>query len=384
MAQVDGAAVVVIGGGVIGLSSAWWLARSEVDVIVIERGFVGGEASGRNGGQTLHIYSPFGMEEQRLWPMMDEMLGYPTEWHAGNMSVGFDEDSLEFQKQMVQREIDLGFKAEVIDGQQVRELVPLLNREIVGGIKRQHGGHANPQRTVQAFAWALQDLGGRIYQNHTVTGLTVEGDRVTSVITDKGEFAADCVVNAAGPSTGMIADMAGVDLPLAHGRVEQIVTEPLPPMWPGNVAGNGVYGRQTKRGNLAYGGGPHEWIDVTDLSEPEKRTTPLIRNLARRVMHLYGEARDLRVIRSWGGVVEQTPDGQPVIEMLDSPSNFVIATMSSVGFGLSPAVGRAVSELVINGEVSFTDISELSMSRFADIGPNWREEQGWIPAPQRE
>ena len=125
MAQVDGAAVVVIGGGVIGLSSAWWLARSEVDVIVIERGFVGGEASGRNGGQTLHIYSPFGMEEQRLWPMMDEMLGYPTEWHAGNMSVGFDEDSLEFQKQMVKREMDMGFKAEVIDAQQVRELVPL-------------------------------------------------------------------------------------------------------------------------------------------------------------------------------------------------------------------------------------------------------------------
>ena len=384
MAQVDGAAVVVIGGGVTGLSSAWWLARSEVDVIVIERGFVGGEASGRNGGQTLHLYSPFGMEEQRLWPMMDEMLGYPTEWNAGNMSVGFDEDSLQFQQQMVQREMDMGFKAEVIDAQQVRELVPLINKDVVGGIKRQHGGHANPQRTVQAFAWALQDLGGRIYQNHTVNGLTVEGDRVTAVITDKGEFAADCVINAAGPSTGMIAEMAGVDLPLAHGRVEQIVTEPLPLMWPGNVAGNGVYGRQTKRGNLAYGGGPHEWIDVTDLDEPEKRTTPLIRNLARRVMHLYGEARDLRVIRSWGGVVEQTPDGQPVIERLDNPSNFIIATMSSVGFGLSPAVGRAVSELAISGEVGFTDISELSMSRFADVGPNWREEQGWIPAPERE
>ena len=384
MAQVDGAAVVVIGGGVTGLSSAWWLARSEVDVIVIERGFVGGEASGRNGGQTLHLYSPFGMEEQRLWPLMDEMLGYPTEWNAGNMSVGFDEVSLQFQQQMVQREMDMGFKAEVIDAQQVRELVPLINRDVVGGIKRQHGGHANPQRTVQAFAWALQDLGGRIYQNHTVNGLTVEGDRVTAVITDKGEFAADCVINAAGPSTGMIAEMAGVDLPLAHGRVEQIVTEPLPIMWPGNVAGNGVYGRQTKRGNLAYGGGPHEWIDVADLDEPEKRTTPLIRNLARRVMHLYGEARDLRVIRSWGGVVEQTPDGQPVIERLDNPSNFIIATMSSVGFGLSPAVGRAVSELAISGEVGFTDISELSMSRFADIGPNWREEQGWVPAPERE
>ncbi len=384
MTQKDGAAVVVIGGGVTGLSSAWWLARSKVDVIVIERGFVGGEASGRNGGQTLHIYSPFGMEEQRLWPMMDEMLGYPTEWHPGNISVGFDEDSLEFQKQMVQREVEMGFQAEVVDRQHIRDLVPLINKDIVGGIHRQHGGHANPQRTVQAFAWALQDLGGRIYQNHTATGILKEGDRVTGVVTDRGEFAADFVIDAAGPSTGMIAEMAGVYLPLAHGRVEQIVTEPLPPMWPGNLAGNGVYGRQTKRGNLAYGGGPHEWIDLTEMSEPEKRTTPLIRNLARRVMNLYGEARDLRVIRSWGGVVEQTPDGMPVVERLDSPSNFIIATMSSVGFGLSPAVGRAVSELVINGEVTFADISEMNVGRFADVPPNWREEQGWIPAPQRE
>ena len=384
MAHIDGATVVVIGGGVTGLSSAWWLARSDVDVIVLERSFVGGEASGRNGGQTLHIFSPFGMEEQRLWPTMDEMLVYPTEWHSGRLSVGFDEETLAFHKMAAEREAEMGFEVEFIDTQQVKELIPLVSNKIVGGVYRHHGGHANPQRTVQAFAWALQDLGGRIYQHHTVTGIMMEGGRVTGVETDKGTFGADFVIDAAGPSTGMIAEMVGVYLPLAHGRVEQIVTEPLPPMWPGNFAGNGVYGRQTKRGNLAYGGGPHEWIDVTDMSEPEKQTTPLIRNLARRVMNLYAEASEMRVIRSWGGVVEQTPDGRPVIERLDSPDNFIIATMSSVGFGLSPAVGRAVSELITHGEVTFADISELNVGRFSDVPPNWREEQGWVPSPERE
>ena len=77
MADPKGAAVVIIGGGVTGLSAGWWLARSGVDVLVLERGIVGWEASGRNGGGATHVYSPFGLEEQRLWPQMDELLGYP-------------------------------------------------------------------------------------------------------------------------------------------------------------------------------------------------------------------------------------------------------------------------------------------------------------------
>ena len=384
MAQVDTAAVVVIGGGVTGLSSAWWLARNGVDVIVLERGVVGAEASGRNGGQTMHLDSPFGMEEQRLWPVLDEMLGYPTEWRPGRLDAVFHEDSFEAQKAATVPEVYKGFEVEFLDGDQVRELVPLASKRIIGGVYRHYGGHANPQRTVQAYAWAVQDLGGRIYQHHTVTGVLMSGTKVAGVDTDKGSFSADFVVDAAGPSTGMIAEMAGVSLPLAHARVEQIVTEPLPSMFSGNFIGNGLYGRQTRRGNLAYGGGPHEWIDVTGMSEPEKQATPLIRNLARRLLHLYEEASDLRVIRSWGGIVEQTPDGGPVIELMDRPGNFIVATMSGMGFGLSPAVGEAISDLVIKGEVSFADISEFTAGRFKDVPMDWRELRGWMPSPRKD
>src|SRR3989442_11505818 len=77
MSEPSGAAVVIIGGGVTGLSAGWWLARAGVDVLVLERGIVGWEASGRNGGGATPGYSPFGLEEQRLWPQMDELLGYP-------------------------------------------------------------------------------------------------------------------------------------------------------------------------------------------------------------------------------------------------------------------------------------------------------------------
>src|SRR5262249_42935594 len=227
----------------------------------------------------------------------------------------------------------------------LQELGPLVGDNAVGGLDTQFGGHANPQRTVQAYAWALQDHGGRIYQHTTVTGLRVAGGRVTAVETTRGRFGADVVVAAAGPQTGLLAAMVGAYLPLAPARVEMIVTEPLPLMFGGGVDGNGLYGRQPLRGNLVYGGGPHEWIDVPDMAEPAKPTTPLLRNLARRLAEIFPGAAHLRLIRSWAGVVENTPDGLPVIDRLRNPDNFVVATSASVGFRLSPATGKGCTEL---------------------------------------
>jgi len=201
------------------------------------------------------------------------------------------------------------------------------------------------------------------------------------VETTKGTFGADVVVIAAGPHTGLFADMLGVWLPLAPSRVEMIATEPIPLMSVGGVAGNGLYGRQTLRGNLVYGGGPHEWINVPDMATPDHANTPLVRNLARRLAELLPGAAHVRVIRSWSGLVENTPDGLPVVERLAHPDNVVIATMSSVGFGLSPAVGRAIGELVRHGQCQFADLGALALARFADTPRDWREHVGWAATP---
>jgi sarcosine oxidase subunit beta len=159
-----------------------------------------------------------------------------------------------------------------------------------------------------------------------------------------------------------------------------IVTEPAPLMTIGGVDGNGLYGRQTLRGNLAYGGGPHEWMEVGQAGPLARPSTPLLRNLAKRVAELLPKAAHLRVIRSWAGVIETTPDGRPVIERLDNPGNVTVATMSGVGFGLSPASGHAIRDLVLDGVCSFTDLSKLSLKRFADLPDDWRDERGWRPA----
>jgi len=373
-----GAAVVIVGGGVTGLSAGWWLARAGVDVLVLDKGIVGWEASGRNGGGATHVYSPFGLEEQRLWPQMDELLGYPTEHQAFRIGVALSEAQLALARRWAEIGEARGFRWEPLDRRQVKELVPIVGDNAIGGTYLHFGGHANPQRTVQAYAWALQDHGGRILQHTAVTGLQQRGGRVTAVETTRGTFGADAVVIAAGPQTGFFADMLGVSLPLAPARVEMIATEPIPLMGVGGVAGNGLYGRQTLRGNLVYGGGPHEWINVPDMATPEHRNTPLVRNLARRLAELFPGAAHVRMIRAWSGLVENTPDGLPVVDRLSDPDNVVIATMSSVGFGLSPASGRAIAELVQHGRCSFADLRALALGRFAHTPTDWRERAGWI------
>jgi sarcosine oxidase subunit beta len=155
-----------------------------------------------------------------------------------------------------------------------------------------------------------------------------------------------------------------------------IVTEPAPMMKLGGVDGNGLYGRQTMRGNLAYGGGPHEWVEFGPLGPEARPSTPLSRNLARRLAELFPNAAHLNVIRSWAGIIEMTPDGRPI---LDRRENITMATMSGVGFGLSPASGHAIRDLVLEGACTFTDIAKLALSRFDRIEQNWREARGWLP-----
>ncbi len=383
--KLDKAEVVVIGGGVSGLSSAWWLAQQGADVVVLEKGVVGWEASGRNGGGLGHRahdppVTPLATKALQLWPEMHERLGYPTEHIQGRCRVALTERQMESCVAGHEMCLKAGVPSYLMDPQEIKELVPVVNPDVVGGVMAPTEGKTNPQRVVQAYAWAIQDHGGRIYQHTTATGFQMSGGKVTVVETNRGEIECDFVVSAAGPQTGLLAEMVGAFVPVSPARVEIIVTAPIPRHWAGGFVGNGLYGRQTVRGNLAYGGGPHEWIDV-DNTTPRKPNTPLIRNIARRLAEFLSGAAEVPVIRSWSGVVEQTPDMWPIIDFLPDPSNFLVVTVSGHGYGLSPSTGFVVSEMVLKGESSI-NIDGLSYSRFADVPMEWNRERGWVPLPE--
>lgn len=376
-ASPAGAAVVIVGGGVTGLSAGWWLARGGVDVLVLEKGLVGWEASGRNGGGCSHHHSPLFAEEQRLWPMMDDLLGYPTEFRPNRVRIAFNEAQFALYSRAVNNARHQGFTVDVLDAAQVRALVPLAGDNVFAGHHYHFGGHANPHRTVQAYAWAIQDLGGRVQQHTTVTGFERQGGRISAVVTDQGTYGCDYLVLAAGPQTSRLAVMIDIGVPTRVARAEMIVTEPLPLMPIGGVDGNGLYGRQTLRGNLAYGGGPHEWLETEELPGNARPSTPLMQNIAKRVAELLPKAAHARVIRSWAGLIENTPDGRPVIDRPSRWENVTVATLSGVGFGLSPASGRAIQELVTDGTCTFADLSTLKLSRFDALEPDWAALQGW-------
>lgn len=375
-----GASVIVIGGGVTGLSTAFWLAEAGVDVLVLERGIVGWEASGRNGGGCSHHHSPLFAEEQRLWPMMDELLGYPTEFRPNRIRIALSPEQFTLYGRAAANARKQGFRADDLDAQTVRDLVPLAGDNVHAGHYYHFGGHANPHRTVQAYAWALRDRGGRVRQHVTVTGFRRQGGRVTAVETDRGAFGCDHLVIAAGPQTGRLAAMLEVAIPMRAARAEMIVTEPLPLMPLGGIDGNGLYGRQTLRGNLAYGGGPHEWVETEEQPGGPRPSTPLAGSIARRVAELLPKAAHARVIRSWAGIIENTPDGRPVIDRPAPWQNLTVATLSGVGFGLSPASGRALMQLVTQGHCDFADLSSLRLGRFDRLEPDWDALQGWLPA----
>jgi sarcosine oxidase subunit beta len=377
-----GSEVAIIGGGVTGLSAAWWLARAGHSVSVFERFIVGWEASGRNGGGCTHYQSPLFLEEQRLWPMMDDLLGYPTEYQRTRIVINFTQDQERRYRAVADLTAKWGFASETLDNRQLRDIVPLAGENALGAQYFHFGGHANPQRTVQAYAWALQDHGGRIHQHTSVEGFETSNGRITGIHANGRTHGCDAVVIAAGPQTASLLAKLGIDLPLASARAEMIVTEALPLMKVGGVDGNGLYGRQTLRGNLAYGGGPHEWVDDDAFLTPARPSTPVLCSLAARLAALFPRAAHARVLRSWAGIIENTPDGRPVLERLQSPSNLTVATMSSVGFGLSPATGHAIADLVTTGACTFADLGKLSLDRFKNLPADWRASRGWQPPLQ--
>jgi sarcosine oxidase subunit beta len=376
--------VVIIGGGIIGLSSGYWLAKAGAKVVILEKGRVGWEASSRatgflslRGEQPLE--SPLAVEAERLWHTLDAELGSPTEWNAGGrLWAATTPEEWDELQETYKLFSETGIPFRLIEGKETRKIVPCLPENVIGGIHTTRSGHANPQRTTQAFAWALVRHGGEILENTPAIGIVTKAGKVAGVKTPDLVIETSTVVNCAGPQVGLVAEMVGVNVPVAAARMEAMVTVPLPPLFQVALVAHGLSLRQTRRGNIHFNGGPHEWIDVELTKSPAKPNTPIIRNMARRLAELFPSLANIQVLRSWGGVVEMTPDVNCIIERLDEPDGFIIATTSGHGFGMAPSVGLAISELALNGNTNLP-IASLGLARFAKLDPKWKQRRNWTP-----
>jgi sarcosine oxidase subunit beta len=382
--SVRTADVAVIGAGLLGLSAGYWLAKAGVKVIVLDKGRTAYEASSRATGYLSlrgdsYPEIPLAKEAERLWDTLDEELGYPTEWQrSGRLWAATNEEEWTQIKALYRdfAKTDLGFR--LIEPRQVRDLVPQITDATLGGVYTPRSGHANPQRTSQAFAWAFQDRGGEICEFEPVTRVRTSGGKVTGVDTTKGSIDAPVVISCAGPQNGLIAEQVGIVFPVASARFEAMITAPLPPLYQTALIAHGLSIRQTKRGNLHINGGPHEWVSVKAAGEPAKPTTPLLRHLARRVVEVLPSVAGIQLLRCWAGIVDVTPDTMCAIERFTSPEGLVMASAASHGFGMAPSMGRVLADLALNGKTPI-EIEGLSLSRFQGLPPDWRERIGWQP-----
>lgn len=373
---MDRADVVIVGAGITGLSAGYRMAKAGAKVVVLDKGRVAWEASSRATGYlSLRAdqpdESPLAGVAEEMWGTLSDELGYPTEWTpSGRMWAALDDIQLAELHETFNSFRRSSFPFRLIDGDEARQILPSLSPKVQAAIHTHHSGHANPQRTSQAFAWAFQDNGGTIREYSPVLEIKTQGGKIVGVKTPDAEIATEVVVNAAGPQAALIGRMVGVEIPIAAARFEAMVTAPLPPLFETALVGHGLSVRQTKRGNIHFNGGPYEWVGVELAKEPAKPNSSLIRNMARRLGDIMPGLAGAHVLRSWSGVVDATPDSMSIIDRLTAPDGFVVAVTSGHGFGMSPSVGQAVSDLALNGVTQLL-VGRLGLDRFERLDPAW-------------
>jgi sarcosine oxidase subunit beta len=367
--------VVVIGGGVMGASAAYHLAGAGVkNVVLLEKHeFLGAEATGKCAGGIRYQFSTeinIRLSQISL-PMLERFedeTGQSIDLRRpGYLFLLDNPRDLEVFRRNVALQNSMGVPSQLLTAEETAERVPLLNLEgVIGAAWHAGDGLADPNGVVQGYASAARRLGARIFTATEVTGICVEGGRVTGVSTPGGEIATRAVVNAAGPWAGKVAALAGVDLPIIPLRRQIAVTTPLkgvPDDFPFVLDfSRSLYFHREGRGILTGQSNASEKPGF-DQAIDHAWTEQHLEN----AMWRFPLLANAGLLREWAGLYEVTPDAHPVIDTLSEPGGFtIVAGFSGHGFMHGPVAGLLAAELVIGGQANTLDIRQLRLSRFAE------------------
>ena len=363
----DTADVVIIGGGIVGCTTAYNLAKRGARVVLLEKEDIAQEASGRNRGnvriQLRHrLELPIAMEALAMWNQADEELGSSTEFRTtGNLLVTYHDNIADGFLAEAERHRQRGLDAHVIGQNELRSFVPDISPEIVKGFLTTQDGHVNPQKATWAFASAARRRGVDIRLGTRATGIFVQGERVVGVATDKGTISAPIVLNACGVRAPELMEPLGFEVPITPAKHQILVTARLPLVTRPYLrcAGPRVSFGQTSDGTLLLGMGPAQNVGFDNTLSRAHMS-----NVMRETIRLVPTLATARVVRSWVGWFEMTPDDLPIIENVGGITGlFICAGFSGHGFALSPAIGRLMASLMWDG-VATHPIDELGLARF--------------------
>ncbi|HBI55564.1 MAG TPA: FAD-dependent oxidoreductase [Firmicutes bacterium] len=366
------AEVVIIGGGISGCATAYYLAKLGVtDIVVIEKDFLASGSTGRCGAGVrqqwgLKMNVLLSKESIKAYETLNEELdtGLDIEFkQEGYLMLAYTEKMVEQYKKNVALQKALGIEVELITSEEAKEIVPYLNTEgLLAATFCPTDGHINPFITTNSYAEAARRLGVRILTFTEVTGIDVEKGRVVAVETTKGKIFTNKVLNAAGGYSREVAAMAGVKLPTHPERHQILVTEAVAPVQGPMVISlhHGIYCQQAPHGSFIMGFG-----DPNELKEHVITSTwHFLEEMAAKILPLLPPLAELRVVRQWAGLYNMSPDAQPILGEVPQLQGFYNAVgFSGHGFMLGPVTGRLMAEL-ISGRQPHMDISPLSLERF--------------------
>ena len=417
--------VVIVGGGIIGVCAALFLARRGVSVALCEKGAIGGEQSSRNWGWCRTIGRdlrelPLAMESLRLWGGMNALVEAETGFRTAGIAYLCDDD-----KELAQYETWLGnaqdrcrdyqHVARILAGGALDQIAPSSTRRYAGALHAPGDGRAEPQKAAPAIANAARRHGATVLTQCAVRGLDLAAGRVAGVVTEKGRITCSSVVLAGGAWSRLFSSTLGVTLPQLKVlssvlRTNPVAGGPETALW---ATGFGI--RRRLDGGFTIANGQtttahivpdsfrffvqflpamkmewkslrfrlgkrflEEWSEASQLAPDPPTVFERVRILdpepdqalsagaLATVAKTFPALQGATVEQHWAGMIDVTPDAVPVISPVESVPGFFIATgFSGHGFGIGPGAGRLVADLV-RGDTPVADPSPFRLSRFSD------------------
>ncbi len=368
--------VILIGAGSIGAPAAMYLAEAGLRVLVLEQNASPGQGSNKAaiGGIRATHSDPakirLGLDSLEVFRNWKEERGQDIEWHQGGYCyVVYTENDERTLKDLVSTQKTLGLKNDWLDAQSILELVPGLNPDgLRGGTFSEEDGYASNLLSNQAFYQAARKAGAVFHFNEPVTSLQITHSRVTGVTTAAGSYSSGVVINAAGPMAAQIGEMAGLHHPVSPDSHEAGITEPvarfLQPMIvdmrPGDSSSN-VYFYQQTTGQINFCLTPNPQIWGYNCQE----TSDFLPLVSRRMINLMPKLANIRVRRTWRGLYPMTPDGSPIIGWANELDGYLMAIgMCGQGFMFGPGVGKLLTRLLTQSELSVEDREILQILRY--------------------
>ncbi len=355
--------VVIIGGGLHSLATAYYLARNHgiTDVAIIEKNYIGFGGAGRNtaivrANQRTQYNVPLYKEALDLWPVLTKELDYNLMFNnCGNLNLMHSEAAMKAARMTIATAQFHGVESHLIDAKEAKELVPALNISeditfpIHGAMFHPPGGVVRHDAVVWGLAKGCHKKGVEIHQQTEALGINTRNGKVTSVETSRGVInTKQVLISAGGYSAALIYSMLGIKLPISVLTIQAMVTQPLKPVLD-HVVSSGAYhcyANQTLKGEIATGAHMDPWPNYTTLN-----TAYYIKHQAEALSEFLPSMRSVRFMRIWGGLADMTPDMAPIMDGNDQVEGFFMdCGWGYFGFKSCSAVGKYMAQYMATNE----------------------------------